>query len=123
MIPYTVTIGGTDFSSAIQTYGYSTEYNPVVGSKITTMDGKDHVSFVRWKGKLHMTVNPLENDDMAALVAAIQSYGAVEITYYCLQRNENVTAWMVPTALTAALVLHNASRDLIGDMKLDFEEL
>lgn len=119
--PYTLTINGVDFSTYIKPYSYSTEYMPVEGGSVTTMDGVDHIAIVRWKGAVHAELKPLTEQSLATLVTAITGVGAVTIQYSNLQRNSVITESMKPSKQTATMVLKNSDYRYVGDITLDFE--
>ena len=56
---YTVIVNGEDITSMIEVDSYSTALVPVYGGSVTTMDGVEHVSVLRNRGKLSFSVNPL----------------------------------------------------------------
>lgn len=120
--PYTFRINGVDFSNVITAYGYATQYVPVYSESVTTLDGVEHTTVLRYKGSLTITVRPLEGAELRALTNAL-AVGIPSITYTCLQRNTNATANMKLDTMSAELVLRNASRLLLGNNQLTFTEL
>ena len=97
---YTVIIGGVDITAMIEVDSYSTELVPVYGGSVTTMDGVEHVSVLRKRGKLNFSVNPLTDTQTAKLTDALHT-SVVEVQYHCLQRNTTIIATMRIDGLTA----------------------
>lgn len=120
-IPYTLKINGVDFSGYIKPYSYSTEYIPVSGGSVTTMDGVEHIAIARWKGALHAELKPLTESDLSALTAMIAGVSAVSVQYTNLQLDEVVTENMKPSIQSATMVLKNHDHRYVGDIPLDFE--
>lgn len=119
----TFTINGTDFSGLITKYGYATAYNPVYAQNVITMDGVEHLAYLRHKGSLTITLRPLTGAELSTLTAKLAT-GIMEIQYTCLQRNLDVTATMkLDGGDSAEVVLRNASRMLSGNTQLTFIEL
>lgn len=90
---YQVVANGADITSMIEIDSYTTALLPVYGSSVTTMDGVEHVSIVRYKGKLSFAANPQTDTQTERLSAALSS-GIIETQYHCLQRNSVVIAKM-----------------------------
>lgn len=121
-ISYTFKINGTDYSTSVKPYSYTTEYIPVSASRsVTTMDGVEHVKVIRWKGAVHVALKPMTEAQLATLIASFATSAAVQIQYTNLQTNTVITETMKPSKQTAALVLANADHRYVGDIKLDFE--
>ncbi len=97
---YTVNINGVDVTSMIEIDSYSTALIPVYGGSVTTMDGVEHVSVLRNKGKISFSVNPLTDTQTAQLTYALQP-AVVEVKYHCLQRNTTIIATMRIDGITA----------------------
>lgn len=121
--PYTFTVNGVDLSAKVQKYSYETAYTPVYSDTITTMDTIDHAVIVRWRHGLSLIINPMEDDSVAALQAALGAYPVVSVTFTSLQLGTDVTCNMRLDAASAALVLKNASRRVIGGLPLTFTEM
>ena len=120
---YTFRIGGLDFSNIIQRYGYETSYTPVYADTITTLDMVDHTAIIRWRGGLRIKVNPLTEAQTQNLADALSAMPVLTVTYTNLQIGAVVTQQMRLDDLSAALVLQNASRKLLGEIELAFTEL
>ena len=121
--PYTFRINNSDFSDIIQRYGYETTYDPIYADPITTLDMVDHTVIVRWKHGLKITCNPLSETRAKQLTQALTLSTVPVITFTSLQLRTAVTARMQLDSNSAALVLRNASRRLLGGTELTFVEL
>ena len=119
--PYTFRINNSDFSDIIQRYGYETTYDPIYADPITTLDMVDHTVIVRWKHGLKITCNPLSETRAKQLTLTLSTVPV--ITFTSLQLGTAVTARMQLDSNSAALVLRNASRRLLGGTELTFVEL
>ena len=97
---YTVIINGVDITSMIEVDSYATDLIPVYGGSVTTMDGVEHVSVLRHKGKLSFSVNTLTDTQTAKLNDVLQPT-VVEVQYHCLQRNTIIIATMKTDGSTA----------------------
>lgn len=100
MTDYTFTLNGTDFSGIVNGNDYNTSLIPVYGEKITTLDGVDHVRVLRHKGSVTVGINGLTDEQLETLSAAL-SNSPITVEYHCLQRNDDVTATMIPNEQTA----------------------
>lgn len=119
----TFTINGTDFSGLLTKYGYATAYNPVYTSSLITMNGVEHLAYLRHRGSLTVTLKPLTGAQVSALTSAL-STGVMTVCYTCMQRNTDVTANMkLDGGDSAEFLLKNASRELYGNTQLTFTEL
>lgn len=121
--PYTFRINNSDFSDIIQRYGYETAYDPVFDDPITTLDKVDHTAIVRWKHGLRIKCNPLSEERARQLTQALTMSVVPIIMFTSLQTGALVTARMQLDSNSAALVLRNASRRLLGGTELTFVEL
>lgn len=122
MIPYTFEINDTSFASIVKKYSYSTDRIPVESPRITTMDGVDHVAVIRYKGVLTVEINPQDETDFNTFCAAVAA-GVLKVKYRCLQTKTDVTQYMTVSGMPGALVIKNASRNVIGGLVLTFTEL
>lgn len=121
--PYTFTVNGVDLSAKVQKYSYETSYTPVYSDTITTMDRIDHTVIVRWRHGLSLIINPMEDDELAALQTALSGSLVASVTFTSLQLGVDVTCNMMIDVASAALVLKNASRRVIGGIPLTFTEM
>jgi len=121
--PYTFTVNGVDLSAKVQKYSYETSYTPVYSDTITTMDRIDHTVIVRWRHGLSLIINPMEDDELAALQTALSGSLVASVTFTSLQLGVDVTCNMMLDVASAALVLKNASRRVIGGIPLTFTEM
>lgn len=121
--PYTFTVNGVDLSARVQKYSYETAYTPVYSETITTMDRIDHTVIVRWRHGLSLIINPMEDDELAALQTALSGSLVASVTFTSLQLGVDVTCNMMLDVASAALVLKNASRRVIGGIPLTFTEM
>lgn len=122
MIPYTFEINDTSFASIVKKYSYSTDRIPVESPRITTMDGVDHVAVIRYKGVLTVEINPQDETTFNTFCAAVAA-GVLKVKYRCLQTKTDVTQYMTVSGMPGALVIKNASRNVIGGLVLTFTEL
>ena len=120
--PYTFKINGVDFSDIIMRYGYQTAYEPIYTDRITTLDGVDHTAIIRWRNGVTIPVRPLERTRLIQLTNALKA-GIPTITFTSLQQGTDVTASMTMEDYSLELLLHNASRLLLGGEALTFVEL
>lgn len=121
--PYIFKINGTDFSGRVKRYGYKTSYTPVYSNSVTTMDGVDHAVILRWRHGLTVDLMPMSESESASLQTALSGGNIASVQFSSLQLNSVVTAQMQITPSSAALVLKNASRRVLGDITLSFTEL
>lgn len=121
--PYTFSINGTSFSGKVQRYGYKTSYMPVYSEVVTTLDKVDHSVIIRWRHGLEVILNPMSEADLKALQTALAGSSVASVTFSSLQLESDVTCNMVLAPSSAALVLKNASRRVVGDFSLKFTEL
>lgn len=121
--PYTCTINNTDFKTKVQRYSYETSYEPVYSDTITTMDGIDHTVITRWRHGLSVVINPMSEAELATLQSSLGSANIATVTFSSLQLGVDVTCNMRLEPSSAALVLKNASRRVIGEIPLRFTEL
>lgn len=121
--PYTFTVNGVDLSAKVQKYSYETSYTPVYSDTITTMDRIDHTVIVRWRHGLSLIINPMEDDELATLQTALSGSLVASVTFTSLQLGVDVTCNMMLDVASAALVLKNASRRVIGGIPLTFTEM
>lgn len=121
--PYTLKLNNTDFSAKVQKYSYQTSYTPVYSDSVTTMDKIDHSVVVRWRHGLTFTLNPMSEADLAALQTALSLSNITSVKFSSLQLGTDVTCNMTLTPQSAELVLKNATRRVIGEMKLTFVEM
>lgn len=121
--PYTFTVNGVDLSAKVQKYSYETSYTPVYSDTITTMDRIDHTVIVRWRHGLSLIINPMEDDELAALQTALSGSLVASVTFTSLQLGVDVACNMMLDVASAALVLKNASRRVIGGIPLTFTEM
>ena len=119
----TFKINDVDFSDVIQRYGYATTYDPVYTNSMMSMNGIEHVGYLRHRGSVTITLNPLEGTRLSQLAAALAG-GIYEIKYTCLQRNTDIITRMRLTGgMSSEILLKNASRVLSGNTQLTFQEL
>lgn len=121
--PYTFTVNNVDFKAKVQRYSYETTYEPVYSETITTMDFIDHTTIARWRHGLSVIINPMSENDLAVLQHALGLGNVAVVTFSSLQLGEDVTCNMRLDPSSAALVLKNASRRVIGGIQLRFTEL
>lgn len=121
--PYTFTVNGVDLSGRVQKYSYETSYTPVYSDTITTMDRIDHTVIVRWRHGLSLIINPMEDDELAALQTVLSGSLVASVAFTSLQLGVDVTCNMMLDVASAALVLKNASRRVIGGIPLTFTEM
>lgn len=119
----TFEINGTDFSGLLTKYGYETAYDPVYTHSIVTLNGIEHVAYLRHRGSLTITLKPLTGAQLSVFTAALAA-GIMTIHYTCLQRNTDVYARMkLASGDSAEFLLKNANRELYGGTQLTFTEL
>lgn len=100
MVSLTFKVNNTDYSGYIERDSYSTSVIPVYSETITTLDGVDHKTLKRLKGRLSVGLNP-QNAANTALICADLLSSPVEVQYHCLQRNLDITANMVVDTVSA----------------------
>lgn len=122
MIPYTFEINDTSFASIVKKYSYLTDRIPVESQRITTMDGKDHVAIIRYKGVLKLEINPQDETTFNTFCDAVAA-GVLKVKYRCLQTMTDVTQYMTVSGMPGALAVQNANRKVIGGLVLTFTEL
>lgn len=121
--PYTLKINNTDFSGYVLRYGYQTGYQPVYSDSVTTMDKVDHAVIMRWRHTLNVKLRPLSEAELSSLQTALGNNTIASIKFSSLQLGSDVTVNMSPTPSTAALVLKNSSRRVLGEISLSFVQL
>lgn len=100
MVSLTFKINNTDYSGYIERDSYSTAVIPVYSETITTLDGVDHKTLKRLKGRISFTMNPQNATNTAAICADLLS-SPVEVKYHCLQRNQDLTVQMAVDTVSA----------------------
>ena len=121
--PYTLEINGVDLGSLVEKYGWDTSYTPVYSDTVTTLDKVDHNVIVRWRHGLNVKLRPLSETDLATIQSALFGSHVASVTFSSLQLNADVTCRMSLSPSSAALVLKNASRRVLGNVTLSFAEL
>ncbi len=121
--PYTFSVNGTDLKTKVERYSYKTSYTPVYSETVTTMDKVDHNVIIRWRHGLEVRINPLSEADLKALQTALAGSSIASVTFSSLQLEANVTCNMTLEPSSAALLLKNASRRVVGELTLKFTEL
>ena len=121
--PYTTKLNNVDFSAKVQKYSYKTSYTPVYSDSVTTMDKVDHAVIVRWRHGLVFKVNPMSESDLATLQSTLSLSNITSVQFSSLQLGTDVTCNMVLDPQSAALVLKNASRRVIGEIELKVTEM
>ena len=121
--PYTFTVNGTDLKTKVERYSYKTSYTPVYSETVTTMDKVDHNVIIRWRHSLEVRINPLSEADLKSLQTALAGSSIASVTFSSLQLEANVTCNMTLEPSSAALLLKNASRRVVGELTLKFTEL
>ena len=99
MTDLTFTINGHDYKDIVTKRKYETFLIPVEGAKYTDLDKVDHVSIVRYRGKLQVELNPISDIRAAALCSDLMQ-SPCTVKYYSFQRNSVVTETMVPDAIS-----------------------
>ena len=100
MVNLTFKVNNTDYSGYVERDSYSTSVIPVYSDSITTLDGVEHKTLKRLKGRLNITLNP-QNAANTALICSDLLSSPVEVQYHCLQRNVDVTANMAVDTVSA----------------------
>ena len=100
MVDFTFTANGLDLAPFVERDHYSTGLLPVYTRKITTMDGVDHMALIRHRGTVSASLNPQTAETTARICLALL-HAPVQVQYHCLQRNQDVAAYMVCSDLTA----------------------
>lgn len=121
--PYTFTVNNVDLKTKVQRYSYETTYEPVYSDTITTMDRIDHTVIARWRHGISATINPMSESDLTTLQNALGAANVAVVKFSSLQLGVDVTCNMRLDPSSAALVLKNASRRVIGEIPLRFTEL
>ena len=121
--PYTFTVNGTDLKTKVERYSYKTSYTPVYSETVTTMDKVDHNVIIRWRHSLEVRINPLSEADLKALQTALAGSSIASVTFSSLQLEADVTCNMMLEPSSAALLLKNATRRVVGELTLKFTEL
>lgn len=121
--PYTFTVNNVDLKTKVQRYSYETTYEPVYSDTITTMDRIDHTVIARWRHGISVTINPMSESDLTTLQNALVAANVAVVKFSSLQLGVDVTCNMRLDPSSAALVLKNASRRVIGEIPLRFTEL
>ena len=96
---------------------------PVYSEVVTTLDKVDHSVIIRWRHGLEVILNPMSEADLKALQTALAGSSVASVAFSSLQLESDVTCNMVLATSSAALVLKNASRRVLGDFSLKFTEL
>lgn len=97
---YTLIINGFDCTDMVERDSYSTSLFPVAVPMITTMDGVDHTRIIRYKARLHVSLNPQTAEQGALLTAALMD-SPMTVQFHCLQRNDDYTAKMILDEISA----------------------
>lgn len=90
---YTVVINGFDLTNYVERDSYQTALIPVESSRVTTMDGVDHVHVLRHKGQLVIGLNPIIDRDLADFTDAVM-VSPMTVQYHNIQKNEVITSQM-----------------------------
>ena len=110
---YTLIINDYDATNLVERDSYSTSLNPVKSDKITTMDGVDHCTVIRYKGSLEVKLNPQDQDTVTALCTALMTQPC-QVQYYNIQKGTLVTSTMMIDNIPSADFL---SRCLANGLK------
>lgn len=121
--PYTFKVNNTDYSGYVLRYGYQTSYTPVYSDTVTTMDKVDHAVVMRWRHALSLKLRPLSEAELSALQSSLGGSTVASIKFSSLQLANDVTCNMMMDPSSAALVLKNNSRRVLGEISLTFTEL
>lgn len=121
--PYTFKVNDTDFSGYVLRYGYETSYTPVYSDTVTTMDKVDHAVVMRWRHGLTVKLRPMSEAELSTLRASLSGSTVASIKFSSLQLATVVTCNMMMDPSSAALVLKNNSRRVLGEVSLAFTEL
>ena len=76
-----------------------------------------------WRHGLEVRINPLSEADLKALQTALAGSSIASVTFSSLQLEANVTCNMTLEPSSAALLLKNATRRVVGELTLKFTEL
>jgi len=93
MTDLTFTINGHDYKDIVAKGKYETFLIPVEGSKYTDLNKVDHVSIVRYRGKIKVELNPISSDKALALCTDLMQ-SPCNVSYFSFQRNAIVTETM-----------------------------
>lgn len=114
-------INGQDFAALVNKNGYRTFLDPVYSGEITTLDGTRRAALLRYRGRLHVTLNDLEESESAALCAALLQE-PLTVEYYSFQRRSNVVQQMRVEPYARAQLLRDAGERWISGVMLKFEQ-
>lgn len=116
----TFTIAGTDYSAKLLKYGIEAEQAPVYGSKVTTLDGIDHNTIVRWKTVLTASFMPLTDAEVRALYSLLIS-SSISVRFD-LPQYGTVTEDMRVEKVSLAATLKNGATTYYSGVKITFTQ-
>lgn len=114
-------INGQDFSALVHKNGYRTYLDPVYSGEITTLDGVRRAALLRYRGRLHIILNDLDEEDSARLCAALLA-DPITVTYHSFQRNTDVTQSMWLDPFARELLMQDAGTRVLAGVTLKFEQ-
>lgn len=121
MTDLTFKINGQDFSALVHKNGYRTYLDPVYSGEITTLDGVRRAALLRRRGRLHITLNDLDEEDSARLCAALLAE-PVSVTYHSFQRDADVTEQMRLDPYAREMLMRDAGTRVLAGGTLKFEQ-
>lgn len=120
---YAFTVNGTDFKGYVSKVGYQTNLKPVEGNRITTINGIDHVSILRYRATLTVTLNPMTDAQFQTFCAALRLQNPCSVVFHCLQTNADMETLMTVDGMESAFELKNVNRTVLSGLTLTFNEL
>ena len=114
-------VNGVDFSRLVHKNGIRTYMDPVFDGQITTLAGVRKAALRRYRAILHVTLNDLEQSESAKLSRALLAW-PLEITYFNLQRNEEVTQTMRLEGYPRERLLQDGGENWLSGTTLKFEQ-
>lgn len=114
-------INGQDFAALVYKNGYRTFLDPVYSGEITTLDGVRRAALLRYRGRLHVTLNDLDESESAELCAALLQE-PLRVEYYSFQRRANVTQQMRVEPFARAQLMNDAGTRVLAGVTLKFEQ-
>ena len=107
----TLIVNNVALTNMVERDSYETTYTPIYTETITTMDGVEHTALLRHKGSVSFTLNPQSAADTKNICTALANT-PMQVQYFCLQRNQLVTATMKTSGVSATFL----SRCLYGGL-------
>ena len=97
---YSTIINGVDISEFIENDSYKTSVSNIMSRTITTIGGVDYAAKLRERYTVRFKLRAISAENLA-MVSALILDAPIEFYGRILQKNANVSAMMIPDAITS----------------------